>query len=80
MKSDQQLQIGDSVRLIGVPDGLEDYPDLPTKSTLQKCVGHEFKVAGFNEYGMAELIIESVTGKVGEAIWVESEFLTAVSN
>jgi len=63
------------VRLTGVPDGLEDYPDLPTKSTFEKCVGHEFVIDGFNEVGMAELSITSVTGKVGETIWVETKFL-----
>jgi len=57
--------IGNHVRLVGVPDGLEDYPDFPTKSTFERCVGHEFVIAGFNEVGMAELEIELVTGSVG---------------
>jgi len=61
--------------LIGIPDGLEGYPDLPAKSTFERCVGREFHVAGFKNVGMAELDIESVTGKVGETIWVEPEFL-----
>ena len=60
---------------MGVPDGLEDYPDFPTKSTFEKCVGHDFVIAGFNEAGMAELNIESVTGSIGETIWVEINFL-----
>jgi hypothetical protein len=69
------MKIGSKVRLIGVPDGLEDYPEFPTKSTFEKCVGHEFVVAGFNEVGWAELGIESVTGSVGETIWAEPKFL-----
>ena len=28
------MKIASRVRLIGIPDGLEDYPDLPTKSTF----------------------------------------------
>jgi len=71
--------IGNHVRLVGVPDGLEDYPDFPTKSTFERCVGHEFVIAGFNEVGMAELEIELVTGSVGETIWVEPRFLQVVS-
>ena len=73
------MKVGDTVRLIGVPDGLEDYPDFPTKSTFEKCVGREFVIAGFNEAGMAELPIGFVTGSVGETIWVELQFLEPVS-
>jgi hypothetical protein len=73
------MKIGSKVRLIGIPDGLEDYPDFPTKSTFERCVGHEFVVAGFNEVGMAELGIQSVTGSEGEKIWVETRFLELIS-
>jgi hypothetical protein len=73
------MKVGDKVRLVGVPDGLENYPDLPTKSIFERCVGREFVIAGFNEVGMAELGIESVTRSVGETIWVEPTFLELVS-
>jgi len=73
------MRIGSKVRVISVPDGLEDYPDLPTKSTFMKCVGREFVIAGFNEVGMAEIGIESVNGSVGETIWIEPQFLELVS-
>jgi hypothetical protein len=45
----------------------------------ERCVGHEFVIAGFNEVGMAELDIESATGSLGETIWVEPRFLELVS-
>jgi hypothetical protein len=73
------MKVGSKVRVIGIPDGLEDYPDFPTKSTFLKCVGREFIVAGFNEVGMAEIKIESVTGRVGEKIWIEPKFLELLS-
>lgn len=73
------MKVGSKVRLIGIPDGLEDYPDFPTKSTFERCIGHEFVIEGFNEVGMAELDIESVTGSVGETIWVEPKFLELIS-
>lgn len=73
------MKIGSKVRLIGIPNNLEDYPDLPTKSVFERCIGHEFIVAGFNGVGMAELGIQSVTGSVGETIWVETQFLKLVS-
>ncbi len=64
--------------MIGAPDGLEDYPDFPTRTTFLKCVGNEFVISGFNSVGMAELMIESVTGHVGETIWVEPPFLEVI--
>jgi hypothetical protein len=73
------MKIGEKVRLVGIPDGLEDYPDFPTKSTFEKCFGREFVIAGFNDIGMAEIGIESVTGSVGETIWVEPHFLELIS-
>ena len=73
------MKVGDVVRIIGIPDGLENYPDFPTKSTFEKCVGQEFTIAGFNEVGMAEIIIESVTQSVGETIWIELQHLSLVA-
>ena len=73
------MDIGTHVRLVAVPDGLDDSPDFPTKSTFERSVGQEFVIAGFNAIGMAELEIESVTGSVGESIWVEPCFLEIVS-
>ena len=73
------MRIGSRVRLISVPEGLEDYPDFPTKSTFERCIGHDFVIAGFNKVGMAELDIEAVTGSVGETIWVEPRFLQLIS-
>jgi hypothetical protein len=73
------MNVGSRVRLEGVPDGIPNPPDLPTKSIFKQCVDHEFVIAGFNEIGMAELNVESITGNLGETIWVEPEFLKLVS-
>jgi len=73
------MNIGTQVRLVGIPDDLPSTPDLPTKAVFAQCVGHEFVVAGLNDLGMAELIVESVTGRTGETIWVEPEFLEILS-
>jgi len=73
------MRVGDKVRLIDVPPGLEDFPDLPTKSTFRRCLGSEFTVTGINEIGWAELPIESITGKKGEKIYVSPRFLHVIS-
>jgi hypothetical protein len=72
--------VGSKVRLVGLPEGLRDDTDLPTLTVSRKCQGQVFTVSGFNQYGMAELCVESVTGRVGETIWVEPNFLVLVSN
>jgi len=72
------MKIGEKVRLVGIPDGLEDQPDFPTKSTFEKCVGRELVIAGFNDIGMVDIGIEFVTGSVGETIWVERNFLELI--
>jgi hypothetical protein len=74
------MKVGDRVRLTSRPPDLPDGDtDLPTRATFEKCIGREFLITGFNELGMAELDIESVTGSVGETIWVELQFLEQIS-
>jgi hypothetical protein len=74
------MNIGDKVRLIAIPPGLPvGKADLPTQAIFEKCLGHEFEVVDFNDIGLAELPIESVTGSLGETIWVEPEFLEILS-
>ncbi len=74
------MKTGDPVRLIGVPAGVpEGDAALPTRQRFEQCLGHMFVITGFNEIGMAELIIESVTGSIGETIWVEPDFLELLS-
>ena len=74
------MKVGDAVRLVGVPPDLpKGDGDLPTLATFQKCVGHLFVIADFNEIGWAEIDIGIVTGSMGETIWVEPEFLELVS-
>ena len=79
MGIEPQVRIGDTVKLIRVPKGLSSSPDLPTESVFRKCLGHEFQVTGINDYNMAELIVESITGSVGETIWVEPQYLDVVA-
>ena len=74
------MNVGSRVRLVGVPEGLSNDPDLPTRATFERCLGQEFAIAGFNDIGMAELNVECATGIWGETIWVEPEFLELVND
>ena len=51
---------------------------LPIKAIFEKYVGQIFTVSGFNEIGWAELLIERLTGSVGETIWVEPQLLQLI--
>ena len=72
------MRVGDKVRLVALPPALEDFPDMPTTSTFQRCVGDEFTVNGITGSGWAELQIESVTGNTGEKIYVAPSFLKVI--
>jgi hypothetical protein len=73
------MRIGTAVQLTRLPPNLpQGDASLPTQATFEKCLGQNFLIANFNEAGWAELNIESVTGHVGETIWVEPEYLTLV--
>jgi hypothetical protein len=74
------IKTGNRVRLIAVPPDLEDFPELPTKSTFQKCLGNEFTVTALTEEGWAELPIGSITGHEGEKIYVSPPFLEIIAN
>ena len=71
------MRIGSAVQLIRLPPNLpRGDASLPTQAIFEKCLGQNFLIAKFNEVGWAELNIESVTGHIGETIWVEPEYLT----
>ena len=48
-----------------------------TRSTFEKCLGHEFIVEGFQK-DWVELVVGSVTGIEYETIWIEPEYLELV--
>ena len=73
------MKIGDTVRLTAIPPGLEDFPDMPTKSTFERCVGNEFTVTAITEKGWAELPIGSITRNKEEKIYVSPSFLEIIS-
>ena len=47
------MRIGDTVRLIDVPPGLEDFPDLPT--TVSYTHLDVYKRQGLNPHGVYEI-------------------------
>jgi len=70
-----QMKVGDKVRLVAIPDDIVDDAE---KSIYERCLGHEFSVAAFNDLGYAELQIEAITGTSGDKIHVSHRFLKAL--
>ena len=42
------MGIGERVRVIKVPEGLQDEPELKTKMLFERCLGEIFPVMGFD--------------------------------
>jgi hypothetical protein len=76
------MKIGDTIRLVRLPDGLENDE---TKSLFEVCPGRVFPVVGIvpvPEIGseLLELHVGEVVGKPPymHSIWIESEFVAAI--
>ena len=81
------MRVGDTVKLIGVPPGLRDDEDLPTKTLFEKCIGRTFIVKSIDTIdGLTHPMIELHVGHVEggpdfeQSIWVEPEYLERVPN
>ena len=76
------MQVGDSVKLIGVPPDLRDDEDLKTKTLFEKCLGRTFVVKAIDTidglpHPMVELHVGHVEGgeDFEQSIWVEPQYL-----
>lgn len=78
--SPNDMKKGNLVRVIRVPDTVQDSESFKTRSTLERCVGHIFPIMGFNEHGMIQIDIGEVVGKPSylESIWIEPGCLELV--
>ncbi|HEY5925508.1 MAG TPA: hypothetical protein VIV11_27675 [Kofleriaceae bacterium] len=81
------MQVGDSVKLIGVPPGLRDDEDLKTKTLFEKCLGRTFVVKAIDTieglpHPMVELHVGHVEGgeDFEQSIWVEPIYLELAPN
>ena len=65
------MKIGQRVRVVSVPDGLEDDPELKTKSLFERCLGMTFPIAGFN----GDLLALDVGELSGVAPYLETIYI-----
>ena len=76
------MQVGDKVKLIGIPPDTRKDDELQTRALFEKCLGETFTVAGLETveglpYQLVRLDVGHVLGKAPylETIWVEPEYL-----
>ena len=74
------MKIGEHIKVIGVPDGL----DSETRILFELCVGRSFPIVGIvavPETGgeLLELHVGEVVGEPGymHSIWIDKEFATS---
>ncbi len=76
------MNVGDKVKLIGIPPDAHDDEELQTRTLFEKCLGKTFTVAGLQtveglSYQLVQLDVGDALGKpsYSETIWVEPEYL-----
>ena len=80
------MNIGDKVRVVGIPPHVYDEDDLKTRSLFEKCIGKVLQVEGLEKveglnHPLFRLDVGHVVGKNAweHTIWVEPEFVEFTS-
>ena len=89
--SSRKLKIGDRIRIIDIPSGFRDpsydlkdveHREMRTAELFRFCLGREFVIQEFDQYGHAELSVDenrTVRKKFGlNTIWIEPKFLERI--
>jgi hypothetical protein len=73
------MKVGEIVRVVQIPEGLQDEQDFPTKTVFEICLGKTFPIMGI-ENNMIELHVGELRGKASylETIYIEPEFVEIV--
>ncbi len=66
------MKEGDLIRVVKVPDDVQDSEEFKTRSTLERCVGRIFPIMGFQE-GFIQIDVGELSGRHAcmESIWIE---------
>ena len=68
------MKEGDLIRVVKLPDAVQDSEEFKTRSTLERCVGRVFAIMGFQE-GLIQIDVGELSGRHAcmESIWIEPE-------
>lgn len=56
------MKEGDLIRIIKVPDSVQDSDEFKTRSTLERCIGRVFPIMGFQE-GCIQIDVGGLSGR-----------------
>jgi hypothetical protein len=84
-RSWSEMKVGDKIRVLRIPDGLEDDERMQTKSLFGLCIGQVFPIVGIVPVPeinseLLELHVGSVVGQPAymHSIWIERELVDVV--
>ncbi len=77
------LKVGDRVRIVRAPPSVGREIPAETLELFKRCVGHIFRVDGFDEYGHLELNVADEGSQAPDysthTIWIEPEFVEIIT-
>ena len=77
------IEIGDLVRIEGLPSDLRDTAGIDTPQVFEEALGKTFRVLGFNALGHLELVVAerrpSAHTYDSDTIWIEPKFVSLVA-
>jgi hypothetical protein len=78
-----KFEVGDLVRVGGLPSDLRDTAGIDTPQVFEQAQGKTFRVQGFNALGHVELVVAeqhpSAHTYESDTIWIEPKFVSLVA-
>jgi hypothetical protein len=79
----KKFEVGDLVRVEGLPSDLRDTAGINTPQVFEQALGKTFRVQGFNALGHVELVVAehnpSADTYESDTIWIEPKFVSLVA-
>lgn len=79
----EKFEVGDLVRVEGLPSDLGDIAGIGTPQVFEQALGKTFRVQGFNVLGHLELVVAeqhpSAHTYQSDTIWIEPKFVSLVA-
>jgi hypothetical protein len=79
----RKFEVGDLVRVEGLPSDLHDTAGIDTPQVFERALGKTFRVQGFNALGHLELVVAEQNPSArtygSDTIWIEPKFVSLVA-
>jgi hypothetical protein len=79
----KKFEVGDLVRVEGLPSDLRDTAGIGTPQVFEQALGKTFRVQDFNALGHLELVVAEQNPSAhtyeSDTIWIEPKFVSLVA-